>query len=220
LSETTTTDEQVDTSADQTTESQAEQTTEATAEATQTQDQTDPQGTDESATVADQNVEWLKNKGIDPSDPQALSKAAAMYREAERAMHESNQNRKNLQTELGEDDEQTLIDPNVAAFGRQVTELRFYQDHPEAKGREDEIIAVAKDYPELGKAYNLQALWEIVQGRSASAAIKAAEKKGSEQTRQDIARASIAGAPRGSASATKIADKTEDEARRERFSNW
>jgi hypothetical protein len=183
---------------------------EVAAEQTETEPQPDP------------DLEWAKTHGIDPDDPEALKKALKIARDNQRETRADMQAQKNLQKELIPEEKPAYqeADPQVAFLNRRVTEMQFYQDNPEAKGREDDIIAVAKDYPELGQAYNLQALWEIAKGRAADAAVKAAEKKGSVQARQEIAKASVAGTPKGNASETRSEELTEDEARLERFKNW
>lgn len=217
LDETTTTASTEESTAEVTT-SQAESTTDSPAEAQETQTQTDPQGESESAPVVDEDLEWLKAKGIDPSDPQFTSKVAKSYREAERAMHETKQEAaKSLQDGLEQGEYQQ--DPEVTQLKRDVAEMRFYRTNPEAEGREDDIIAAGKDYPELAAAFNLSALWEIAQGRSAGQALKGAKREGREEAKQEIAKASTAGTPSGNASVKK-AEKSQDDERLERFSNW
>ena len=48
----------------------------------------------------DDNLAWLQSKGIDPSDPQAVSKVAEMYRNAEKTMHESTKKASELEKSL------------------------------------------------------------------------------------------------------------------------
>lgn len=45
----------------------------------------------EAAPATDDNSEWLKNKGIDPTSPEAVAKLAEMARNAEKRMHEATQ---------------------------------------------------------------------------------------------------------------------------------
>src|SRR5688500_16886710 len=48
----------------------------------------------------DDNLAWLQKKGIDPSSPEAVSKLAEMYRNAEKQMHESTAKASGLQKSL------------------------------------------------------------------------------------------------------------------------
>jgi DNA polymerase sigma len=75
-----------------------EQTTQQTA-ATQP---AEPKTTDDQgpAPQGDDNLDWLQKKGIDPQSPEALSKIAEMYRNAERKMHESTAKASNLESTI------------------------------------------------------------------------------------------------------------------------
>lgn len=58
----------------------------------------------------DDNSAWLKKKGIDPTDPEAINKLAKSAREAEKAMHRNAQQRSELEKAAKITDEQVPID--------------------------------------------------------------------------------------------------------------
>lgn len=182
----------------------------------------------------DRKIEWAKNKGIPTEDlsPTAL-KAIEVAMNGEKDFHESRQ-KKSLQQEFGEEGQGSAgddkVDPEVASFRKELAESRFYRAHPEIEGHEAELALVAKDYPYLKDLYGagysaelslqaLNAMREIHKGRSVEAEIKAAEARGREQAKQEIAQASVAGTRKGNAT-TSVGDKSPDEERLERFSNW
>lgn len=202
--------------------SQAETTSGKTAEAQDTQTQTDPQGTDASAeaTAGADKYNWLKNKGIDPADPEALDKVEQKWREAEQGFHQTRQEAKSqLQDEAVAAAEAAQDDPVLARM--QVLETRvavndFFTSHPDAKELDGDMAEIVKAKPYLSS--DLEAVYALARMGKRDSELKEAEKRGSAQTRQEIAKASTAGAPRGNASTTR--DKTDDEARLERFSKW
>ncbi len=215
MDETTTTVDVEDVQGEQ---SQPE-TPQETAEGSTGDAQTDPQGTDESVVSetdqsGDLSLDWLaRSKGVDVNDPKAVAEA---WRKAEQEFHRGRQESKqSLQ------DAVTPADTDASEqMRRELTEMRFYMDNPEAKGREAELIAVAEDYPELGGSFNLNALWEIAKSRSAKADLEAARKEGREAAKTEIARASSATAPKGNASVPPSASRTDEQKRLETFSNW
>jgi hypothetical protein len=100
----------------------------------------------------DDTSKWLKAKGIDPSDPEAINKLAKSAREAERAMHQKAQRAKELErsmTELSDESaEQVAIstgqDPEllkrVQRFEVKSTIRDFFESNPEAKAYEQDMI--------------------------------------------------------------------------------
>lgn len=54
------------------------------------------------APAADDNAEWLQNKGIDPTDPNAIAKMAEMVRNAEKRMHEATAKQSKLNEALAQ----------------------------------------------------------------------------------------------------------------------
>lgn len=193
-------------------QSQAETTPEKTAETQETQTQPDQS--------ADENIEWLKNKGLDPSDPEALSKAAAMYRSAEKQMHEATQGAadklRDAATEASSTGDEVVDRVNRLETELQVT--RFYQKHPEAEQVDAELAELVEKKPWLAR--DLEDAYTIVKAGKTDEALKAAEKKGRDEAKQEIAKASTAGTPSGNAATRTSSEKTKDEERLERFSNW
>src|SRR5260221_14660198 len=71
--------------------------TEPVAEAKTEENHTDPTGTDETVTAkteAENRYDWLKNKDLNPSDPDVLDKVEQKWREAEQAFHQGRQKAK------------------------------------------------------------------------------------------------------------------------------
>ena len=208
MNETTTTEDQPFTNGegileDETSEPEQVEATESAAGEPTEDTQTDPQGTDESVDVpadTDENLEWLKSKGISPDDPDFNSKVAAAYRNAEKQMHTATEKAKQSLQKGIEPAPDEYTDPGVFEMQLDLAELRFYSEHPEAKGHEADLIAVSKDYPELGQAFNLKAMWEIAQARNAKSAIKEAETRGRQAAKAELARTSTATTPKGNAS--------------------
>lgn len=58
----------------------------------------------------DDTSEWLKNKGIDPTDPEAINKLAKSAREAEKAMHRNAERRSELEKAAKITDDQIVPD--------------------------------------------------------------------------------------------------------------
>lgn len=211
MDESTTTTEPVEESTAE--QSQAEETTEEVAEDQETQDETEPE-------AADENIEWLiENKGLDPSDPEVLSKTAEMYRNAEKLMHQATKGASNqlkdAAVEAGNTGNEVM--DRVQRLETELQVTKFYQKHPDAEALDSDLGALIESKPWL--ANDLEDAYTIIKSKQSQEAIKAAESKGRQQAKQEIARASTAGSPKGNASVPK-ADKTEDEARLERFSNW
>lgn len=50
----------------------------------------------------DENLSWLSSKGVDPNSPEALAKVAEMYRNAEKAMHNSTAKAASLEQTLSQ----------------------------------------------------------------------------------------------------------------------
>lgn len=63
----------------------------------------EPSLTEPAEPSQDDNLAWLQSKGIDPTDPEAVSKVAEMYRQAEKTMHQSTAKASELEKSLRED---------------------------------------------------------------------------------------------------------------------
>lgn len=158
----------------------------------------------------DENAKWLRNRGIDPKDPDAIKKAAEYARETERKFHQSRQeeaaSRRSVQDAIAEDESiqehmPDNDDSRVARLERNLAEERFYRTHPEAVGHEDEIIATAKKYPKLAADFDLGALWDLTQAQNTAQLVAEAEERGRKQAAEEQQRKSTARVPSGNASA-------------------
>lgn len=119
--------------------------------------------TEESEPSQDDNsLDWLQSKGIDPNSPEALSKVAEMYRNAERNMHNSTAKASELQKSLSETHNNavdSLIDPDVATrlqadiqgIKLQNSVNDFFSSNPEAKELEATMSKIVTDKPEIGQ---------------------------------------------------------------------
>jgi hypothetical protein len=193
--------------------------TETEAEATTEETHTDPTGVEESAEAkaeVDRKHDWLKNKGLDPSDPDVLDKVEQKWREAEQGFHQDRQKAKQSIKDAVEQDEtaqaitdQIGEDPRIVQLERNQKELTFFMNHPEAKDRQDDIIAVAKKYPKLAADFDLDTLYAISKSEKLDDAVKEAEAKGRQAAKAEIAKSSVAATPAGMASGPS-ATKTKD----------
>jgi hypothetical protein len=213
-------------------ETQTPEAPQQTADEQTSETKPDSQGSESpSDPELDKKIEWAKNKGIPTEDlsPAAI-KAIEVAMNGEKDFHQSRQN-KSLSEELTTDTKaDDGIDPEVASFRKERAEARFYKTHPDAEGHELELQAVVKDYPYLRDLFAagisaelstqaLNAMWEIHKGRSTETEIKAAEARGREQAKQEIAQASVAGTRKGNATTSGSDEKTPEEERLARFSN-
>lgn len=203
MDETTTTDVPQNDSSEVT--SQLETAAAESAEVSTQEPQTDPQGTDESVTTeADEDVEWLKNKGIDPGSESALKATAKLARDAEREFHKSRQEAKTpaLQEQALQAIEPDEFDPTAARLQAVETRLAvtdFYSNNPEAKALDAEMASLVQSKPYL--AQDLDSLYKLAKADKYEADIKAAESKGRDAAKAEIARAGAATQPQGMASA-------------------
>lgn len=184
--------------------SQPEVQADTTAEAST--DETQPTPSAESvSSETDEDVAWLRTKGIDPSSPEAIRKAAQLARNTEREFHKTRQEAKqSIQAAVTEQEQETgnvdlYANPDLVAIQREVAEERFLRKNPEAESRLDDIIATAKEFPALARDFDLNTLWEITQARDAKKIAKEAEERGRKAEREAISRASAASLPSGNA---------------------
>jgi hypothetical protein len=168
--------EEAQTTTEQATDS-AVTTDESTTEQTINTDETttEADGTAEEAT--DENLEWLKSKGIDPSDTAAMAKVAKMYRDAEKAMHKSTGEASELKKALSapttaaattdgtatqqdqqvEQQEQQQQDDPVATLSARMQALEmaqninsFFSTTPDAKQYETQMATIVTGNPTIG----------------------------------------------------------------------
>lgn len=189
----------------------------APAEAQETQTQAEQQES------TDDKAEWLRNKGIDPSDPDAIHKAAEAWRKAEQEFHKSRQQKGELQNEAetaardlaGED--AVLARMNVLEMRQTVRDFFDNPNYPGASELEPQMAEIVRARPYL--AQDLEAVYALAKQSKHEADVEAAKEAGRQEAKAQIAKASVAGTPRGNAS-VRTGDKSVDEERLERFSNW
>lgn len=118
----------------------------------------------ESTDSQDDNLEWLQKKGIDPTSPEAISKVAEMYRNAEKAMHESTSKASELEKTLSgglqEQIDQAKTDGNLDVVQELAAEIQnlklqqnvnsFFNSQPEAKELEAKMTEIVNERPEIG----------------------------------------------------------------------
>lgn len=103
----------------------------------------------------DDNSAWLKSKGIDPNDPEAINKLAKSAREAEKAMHQKSQKASELEKTMGEMSdasaeqvaEATGQDPEVLKRLQRIevrdAKREFFENNPDAAKYEKEMAKIA-----------------------------------------------------------------------------
>lgn len=175
------------------------------AEVAETQPETDPI----ESTPVDENVEWLKSKGVDPTSPDSISKVAKMYRDAEKHMHEATQSKNQLNDQavatINPDDYESPLWAEVQQLKTQQTVRDFYDAHPEAKEMDAELASVVQAKPYL--AQDLEAAYAVVRASKTDAQIKEAEARGRERAKAELAKTSTAVTPTGNASGAAQPDK-------------
>lgn len=175
-----------------------EQTTEPTS-----QPETQPE---EPVQTDNSDSEWLKNKGIDPSSPDAVEKLAKMARSSEKAMHEKAQQKSELEKSVGEVADQQIAQheqdtgTQVSETDRAVQRLlikdnvrTFFDSNPEAKPFEKAMAAELENAPHL--AGDLQSLY----ARAVVASGDSVRSQAKQETLESLAQKQTASVPRGNA---------------------
>lgn len=186
--------------------SQLEQAIDDTAEVA-TDEQTD--GSEAASPDTDEDLAWLRNKGIDPEDPEFARKAAQLARTTEREFHKSRAEVKSqLQDATSASYEDEYGDPTAQRL--QVLETRvavqdFYSSNPDAKDMDADMAKIVQEKPYL--AQDLDAVYAIAKSSRYESELKAAETKGADRAKQEIARSSGAPLPKGNASSDVPAPK-------------
>lgn len=109
----TTTTVPVDTDGVQDQSTQPDQTTAPVAEAPQTEVSNPEPSTEQ---TADDNLDWLQSKGIDPQSPEAITKLAEMYKNAERQMTKVSQEASELKKSLNPEPQTGPVDDGMGEF--------------------------------------------------------------------------------------------------------
>lgn len=188
----------------------------ATEPAEPTTTQTEP---DEAPSGSDENLEWLKNKGIDPSDPDAIGKVAEMYRNAERQMHESTAKASNLEKSLkttpaadSSPDEDLIARVQRMETAQNVN--AFWTEHPEAKQYEEKMTEIVTSRPEIGQLVNagyfsISDLYNLARGGDANRD-EGLMAKGGKEALEKVAKKQQAKAIPGSAVSSDLSLPEED----------
>lgn len=102
---------------------------------------------------ADDVEEWAKKKGLPLEDPKKL---AAMYRDAEKKMHQATEKARELETAATSQTLDYTGDPNIDALNQQVNTLLiqnsvrdFFQANPEAREYESKMAEIVTQRPHL-----------------------------------------------------------------------
>jgi hypothetical protein len=203
--EETTTEAVADTGVQETQPEVTETPAEAVTETTEQVQEETPQEPSE-----DDTSEWLKAKGIDPSDPDAIKKLAKSAREAEKAMHKKAQRaselEKSLQStsdEVAEDVAvQTGQDPELLKRVQRV-EVRdavrdFWDSHPDARDIEQEMVKELQTRPHL--AGDLEALYLVVKSKN----LDSIKSQAKQETLQNLAQKQQASVPTGNATSSTV----------------
>jgi hypothetical protein len=159
---------------------------------------------------SDDNSEWFKSKGIDPTDPDAINKLAKSAREAERAMHSKSQKASELEKTMGEMSdssaeqtaEATGQDPELLKRLQRI-EVRdakrdFFSSNPDASQYESQMAKIATEAGLYGSPESIM--------KAAYAMAKVSDSSLSTKTKQDtlksLAQKQQSAVPQGNAVTT------------------
>ena len=178
--------------------------------------------------VESDNLAWLKNKGIDPSDPEAVTKVAEMYRNAEKAMHQSTAKASELEKTVlggtkqaideaaanGTADTAEIALARVAALELQNTVNGFWAENPDAKQHEQAMVALVNERPEIGQlvrqgALSISDLHAMVKGSNPATETEA-KTQGAQEALQQLANKQTAAAVPGAATTSAMTPPTGD----------
>lgn len=185
-------------------ESQPENTDQAEAVAPTTDDTAEGEKPKEPSDE-DDNSKWLKAKGIDPTDPEAIAKLTKSAREAEKAMHSKAQRASELEkTMTGMSD--TSAEQVADATGQDPEVLKrlqrmevkdsireFWDTHPEARSYEKEMAEIAVSSGLYGTPD------AILNAAYAMAVSKDSKSQGAKEALQNLAQKQKAAVPQGNA---------------------
>jgi hypothetical protein len=151
----------------------------------------------------DDTSEWLQKKGIDPTDPEALTKLAKSAREAEKAMHRNAQKASELEKAMDngiteEAEAQGLSDDERLDIVRIKTKLsvrEFFDGNPEARQYEAAMIEELQRKPHL--AGDLESLYANAVLKSGS--LDNVKSQGKREALESLAHKQQAAVPKGSA---------------------
>lgn len=172
----------------------------------------------------DDNLAWLKNKGIeDPTSPDAIAAIADKWRTAEREMHKKTEESK-LNKTITTENQQVIADASAAganpadialarvqALEVQTSVNSFFMSNPEAKQHEEEMVKIISERPQVGQmvrsgALGIDDLYAMTVGRNPDG-IKA---QGGQQALQQLANKQTAAAVPGVATTGALSTKKAD----------
>lgn len=170
------------------------------ASATETQEQPVAQ---EPSKEDNSTSEWLKNKGIDPSSPEAIEKVAEMARNAEKAMHQKAGRASELEKVIDEGitteaEAIGLTDQDKIRLARLEVKSNvrdFFDNNPEAKPFEKAMIEELKNKPHL--AGDLQSLYAVAVVNSGK--LGEVKSQGGREALESLAHKQQASTPAGNA---------------------
>jgi hypothetical protein len=170
----------------------------------------------------DDNLEWLKNKGIDPSSPEAVSKLAEMYRNAEKTMHQSRQQASQLEKTISTENNQAIAEAaasgnvdaaelalaKIAAVEVQMSVNNFFSQNPDAKQYEQAMVELISQRPQVGAmvksgALGINDLYAMARGNDTHA-LEEAKTQGGQQALQQLANKQTAATLPGAATTSAM----------------
>jgi hypothetical protein len=183
----------------------------------------------EPPTKADENLAWLQKKGIDPTDPEAVSKIADMARNAEKKMHQSTVKASELEKSLQQDIQ--TADANgdedlVSQLAQEVQGLKLTQsvnaffstgspeEVAEKKGMEPAMAAIVTDNPQIGQLVktgylSYDQLYAMAKG-SDNSREQQLKQDGGREALQQVANKQQARAIPGQATTSELSPAVED----------
>jgi len=171
----------------------------------------------------DDNLEWLKNKGIDPTSPEAITAVADKWRTAEREMHKKTEESK-LNKTITAENQQVIADASaqgansadialarIAAMEVQSSVDRFFSSNPDAKQQEEAMVKIISERPAVGQmvrsgALGIDDLYAMTVGKN----IDSVKAQGGQQALQQLANKQTAAAVPGAATTSAVAPKKGD----------
>lgn len=176
-------------------ETQAVQDTEDVQDTTQTTETDDSSvSSDDSTSDEAELLAWAEKKGVKTDDPVALLK---MVREAEKKMHTTSQEAKQLRESFDSmGQEQGLDDTSILLNRLQVTD--FYLNNPEARNYDDKMAQIVNEKPYL--ANDLATVYKLAKFESAESEMLARSQQVKKETLAQVAKAEAAAPPEGTAS--------------------
>lgn len=177
----------------------------------QTTDEADEVESDDTPTPAATELDpelaaWAEKKGLDPSDPNTLLKAA---REAEKAMHTNASKRSELEKQLSEQPKSADLDyDEIASLRAEMQEVKtataitnFYLNNPDARQLDDVMGKMVTENPRLKAAFadghlGVEDIYLMAKGSQGAESLKT---EGGREALQSVAKKLKANAPTAAA---------------------